>query len=102
MDTGGEGGIERFRDQDRGPALAPADVAFFVSSRRRHTSWTGDWSSDVCSSDLGGTARLPAGGPARHLARSAGRTARRLVAAVAVPVRDWRSLWRLLHPDRGR
>src|SRR5579863_9288980 len=25
---------------------------FFVSSRRRHTRWTGDWSSDVCSSDL--------------------------------------------------
>src|SRR5690348_18515301 len=22
------------------------------SSRRRHTRWTGDWSSDVCSSDL--------------------------------------------------
>src|SRR6266487_5570573 len=26
---------------------------FFFSSRRRHTRWTGDWSSDVCSSDLG-------------------------------------------------
>src|SRR5690348_17964113 len=25
---------------------------FFFSSRRRHTIWTGDWSSDVCSSDL--------------------------------------------------
>src|SRR5690348_18497215 len=25
---------------------------FFLSSRRRHTSWTGDWSSDVRSSDL--------------------------------------------------
>src|SRR5579863_10702426 len=24
----------------------------FFSSRRRHTIWTGDWSSDVCSSDL--------------------------------------------------
>src|SRR5690625_6797088 len=23
------------------------------SSRRRHTSWPRDWSSDVCSSDLG-------------------------------------------------
>src|SRR5690348_18174569 len=28
---------------------------FFFSSRRRHTRWTGDWSSDVCSSDLGVT-----------------------------------------------
>src|SRR5690348_9445266 len=26
-------------------------VSIFFSSRRRHTSWTGDWSSDVCSSD---------------------------------------------------
>src|SRR5690625_5629140 len=24
----------------------------FLSSRRRHTSWPRDWSSDVCSSDL--------------------------------------------------
>src|SRR6266487_2675042 len=28
------------------------DFFFFFSSRRRHTRWTGDWSSDVCSSDL--------------------------------------------------
>src|SRR5690348_15227634 len=27
-------------------------MCFFFSSRRRHTRWTGDWSSDVCSSDL--------------------------------------------------
>src|SRR6266581_442169 len=27
-------------------------VAFFFSRRRRHTRWTGGWSSDVCSSDL--------------------------------------------------
>src|SRR5439155_11426179 len=25
---------------------------FFFSSRRRHTRWPRDWSSDVCSSDL--------------------------------------------------
>src|SRR5439155_5569893 len=25
---------------------------FFFSSRRRHTIWPRDWSSDVCSSDL--------------------------------------------------
>src|SRR5689334_23560571 len=29
---------------------------FFFSSRRRHTRWNCDWSSDVCSSDLGGEA----------------------------------------------
>src|SRR6266487_5604227 len=35
-------------------ACAPRRKAadFFFSSRRRHTRWTGDWSSDVCSSDL--------------------------------------------------
>src|SRR5437763_10650218 len=27
-------------------------VVFFFSSRRRHTRYIGDWSSDVCSSDL--------------------------------------------------
>src|SRR5689334_24212058 len=27
-------------------------VVFFFSSRRRHTRWNCDWSSDVCSSDL--------------------------------------------------
>src|SRR5207253_4187066 len=27
-------------------------VYFFFSSRRRHTRWPRDWSSDVCSSDL--------------------------------------------------
>src|SRR5437764_4364981 len=29
-----------------------ASVSFFFSCRRRHTSYIGDWSSDVCSSDL--------------------------------------------------
>src|SRR5256885_4629071 len=29
-----------------------ARVFFFFSSRRRHTRLQGDWSSDVCSSDL--------------------------------------------------
>src|SRR5437762_7290902 len=28
-------------------------VLCFFSSRRRHTRYIGDWSSDVCSSDLG-------------------------------------------------
>src|SRR6267143_2930828 len=29
-----------------------ACFCFFFSSRRRHTRWNCDWSSDVCSSDL--------------------------------------------------
>src|SRR5256885_13029829 len=32
----------------------PRVLFFFFSSRRRHTRLQGDWSSDVCSSDLGG------------------------------------------------
>src|SRR5699024_11815689 len=31
--------------------------SFFFSSRRRHTRSKRDWSSDVCSSDLGGGAK---------------------------------------------
>src|SRR5207253_2297077 len=30
----------------------PSCSRFFFSSRRRHTRWPRDWSSDVCSSDL--------------------------------------------------
>src|SRR5256885_7051613 len=34
-------------------AMVDAGSSDFVSSRRRHTRLQGDWSSDVCSSDLG-------------------------------------------------
>src|SRR5439155_1066284 len=37
-----------------------AEIWYFFSSRRRHTRWPRDWSSDVCSSDL------PGMGPAAH------------------------------------
>src|SRR5207248_4435353 len=33
-------------------AALAIQVSFFFSSRRRHTRSYGDWSSDVCSSDL--------------------------------------------------
>src|SRR5690625_582603 len=33
--------------------VVSSDVRFYFSSRRRHTRWPRDWSSDVCSSDLG-------------------------------------------------
>src|SRR5690606_40969611 len=36
---------------------------FFFSSRRRHTSFSRDWSSDVCSSDLGRLEPPATGGP---------------------------------------
>src|SRR2546430_4164171 len=32
-----------------------SDIFFFFSSRRRHTRFDCDWSSDVCSSDLSDT-----------------------------------------------
>src|SRR5690606_39561106 len=51
---------------------------FFFSSRRRHTSFSRDWSSDVCSSDLYG-ARLVGG--------CCGTTTEH-VAAIAEAVRD--------------
>src|SRR5689334_23436852 len=35
-----------------GGRSAHARRRFFFSSRRRHTRWNCDWSSDVCSSDL--------------------------------------------------
>src|SRR6267143_5941054 len=41
-------------------------VFFFFSSRRRHTRWNCDWSSDVCSSDLGDKA-FCAGGDIKEL-----------------------------------
>src|SRR6266700_5091024 len=40
-------------------------LCFFFSSRRRHTRFSRDWSSDVCSSDLESAG--PAVPPARSL-----------------------------------
>src|SRR6266487_1107177 len=34
------------------PHLHAGRHCLFFSSRSRHTRWTGDWSSDVCPSDL--------------------------------------------------
>src|SRR2546430_9692850 len=36
----------------RGPTVMLSMSFFFFSSRRRHTRFDCDWSSDVCSSDL--------------------------------------------------
>src|SRR5438876_7280437 len=63
---------------------------FFFSSRRRHTRWTGDWSSDVCSSDLLYTIRKiePNVIDARGLHRSNLALLRRCVRALE-PVPDY-------------
>src|SRR5690348_18262956 len=49
--------------------LLCCDFVFFFSSRRRHTRWTGDWSSDVCSSDLDQPPGQPASRRDQHGAR---------------------------------
>src|SRR5256886_10349875 len=46
--------IARFKcAPDRVRKFAHSFICFFFSSRRRHTRFDCDWSSDVCSSDLG-------------------------------------------------
>src|SRR5437879_11864995 len=50
---------------------------FFFSSRRRHTRYIGDWSSDVCSSDLP-SGRAGAGGDVEAARGAAGHATRRL------------------------
>src|SRR6266487_5246883 len=70
---------------------------FFFSSRRRHTRWTGDWSSDVCSSDLrpasrtAGSTASRSTRPGRPARRSAGRQATRSPRSA----RPW---WPILPP----
>src|SRR5207248_6689215 len=46
----------------------PSGFFFFFSSRRRHTRSYGDWSSDVCSSDLKAVDPVPLRDPARRKA----------------------------------
>src|SRR5690625_6810025 len=41
-------------------------LLLFFSSRRRHTRWPRDWSSDVCSSDLSAEPAPDAAGPFRR------------------------------------
>src|SRR5438876_6323955 len=50
-----------FRSLPRVSGVISVRMVFFFSSRRRHTRWTGDWSSDVCSSDLGSDSLAPSG-----------------------------------------
>src|SRR5439155_11036045 len=62
--------------------LFPA-CCFFFSSRRRHTRWPRDWSSDVCSSDLARTITAPSF--MRRLLTRARHTARRLTPRARTP-----------------
>src|SRR2546426_5447799 len=56
-------------------------VYFFFSSRRRHTRLQGDWSSDVCSSDLSHSS-LPSG-ISRFCERTLSRDARSTFSSMA-------------------
>src|SRR6266446_9419650 len=47
--------------------------SFFFSSRRRHTRLQGDWSSDVCSSDLGFLQDVGSWTPREHRVRCGAR-----------------------------
>src|SRR6266487_5840998 len=67
---------------------------FFFSSRRRHTRWTGDWSSDVCSSDLAAldawaeVGAVPAGDVAELRAQAAPPTPQRVAEIEQVTDHD--------------
>src|SRR5256885_12242927 len=68
-----------------------AALFFFFSSRRRHTRLQGDWSSDVCSSDLSlwrptGCLRRPWSSPCAELA--AGRVKVQVPASRPRPLRQ--------------
>src|SRR5689334_12652370 len=54
---------------------------FFFSSRRRHTRWNCDWSSDVCSSDLLLLVEVNLDAPVLHSSEQASRVVRRALYA---------------------
>src|SRR6266850_5058486 len=72
---------------------------FFFSSRRRHTRLQGDWSSDVCSSDLAGaSAPRTSATKAAKLARSPNSTPAELRRSEERRVgKECRSRWSPYH-----
>src|SRR5689334_14859967 len=100
---------------------------FFFSSRRRHTRWNCDWSSDVCSSDLASATFFSDAGSVASAASSSvcaqaglifarrARTASSLsrlrpASAQRVPARseerrvgkEWRSRWSPYHEKKKK
>src|SRR5260370_41988217 len=73
-------------------------ILFFFSSRRRHTRFKCDWSSDVCSSDLTSGRKRPAGARVREGIR------RGRLPPPPAPLRGFRregkSWWALLRRSR--
>src|SRR6266566_9044969 len=75
---------------------------FFFSSRRRHTRLQGDWSSDVCSSDL--ATGPPSGAPAGQRAGRRALPRRRATARARSEERrvgeECRSRWAPYHEKK--
>src|SRR5205085_5640052 len=89
--------------------------SFFFSSRRRHTRFDCDWSSDVCSSDLKSRAQSPtvarkeeAAGTAEQRVHHGERAAKRRVPATAkrssifAPAPSLRALFARLRSEERR
>src|SRR5690606_40336871 len=78
---------------------------FFFSSRRRHTRFSRDWSSDVCSSDLRDSAACLLGclylSRRRQPGRRAGGGRQGDVRAQAAPQEGHRKLIRISGPVRA-
>src|SRR2546430_7433073 len=80
-------------------------MVFFFSSRRRHTRFDCDWSSDVCSSDLSATEASDRGFTAELLASVAEAGFEAVVFTVDLPAagrreRDLRAAFALRSEER--
>src|SRR3712207_7757997 len=71
-------------------------MTFFFSSRRRHTRYWRDWSSDVCSSDLSkevdSNSPAPGGGSVAALASNIGVSLSRMMANLSFGKKKYESL----------
>src|SRR5688500_6410028 len=70
-------------------------IIFLVSSRRRHTILLGDWSSDVCSSNLRAPSLTPPFGQRYNWRAPEQDSAARSRHAILNPAREWKGT--LLH-----
>src|SRR5690625_7477742 len=73
-------------------------LCFFFSSRRRHTRWPRDWSSDVCSSDL--TELLAIGKRFEDVHASRGAHALNHFSQYSFDVFGRKTIQKLTHPNR--
>src|SRR5256885_8648544 len=74
-------------------------MCFFFSSRRRHTRLQGDWSSDVCSSDLWGSAPAAC---SRESKRKPRPTRRKRAPSSRTKVTSKRRCWRFRNASGDR